>query len=362
MDAHPEASHSDIVDAVKGKSRRWPRLFIAALVVGTVVRLAALTLPGTADMGVWKLWTYGGAVEAPTRLYGIGGSPTEWRVVQWERAAGTVVYPPLALYELAGVGRIYRSLNGGAFPNTDALTVAIKLLIVAMEFGLLWLIFEAVRRTAGIGAATVGCCGLLVEPLDDPGRQHARLSRPAVHASGGRCHRRSRSGVAVRERRARGGCDADQAAGRRPHPGRDAGAAGRWKSACRRSRVSLVRIGRDSRYRGDRRADRCGWRPAEPGARDVAAGASRHAVGQRHEPVVDHRVHPAGDLRRRRHGHLGRHHDADQDPGDQPCDRTGLSESARHRHRADDRALLRGPCGRHDGFEAGCCCRRSARS
>ena len=79
MDAHPEASHSDIVDAVAGKSRRWPRLFLAALVVGTVVRLASLTLPGTADMGVWKLWTYGGAVEAPARLYGIGGSPTEDR-------------------------------------------------------------------------------------------------------------------------------------------------------------------------------------------------------------------------------------------------------------------------------------------
>ena len=108
MDAHPEASRSDIVDGVEGKSRRWPRLFFAALVVGTAVRLASLTLPGTADMGVWKLWTYGGAVEAPTRLYGIGGTPTEWRVVQWERAAGTVVYPPLALYELAGVGRIYR--------------------------------------------------------------------------------------------------------------------------------------------------------------------------------------------------------------------------------------------------------------
>ena len=164
MDAHREASHSDIVEAVEGKSRRWPRVFLAAIVVGTIVRLAALTLPGTADMGVWKLWTYGGAVEAPTRLYGIGGTPTEWRVVQWERAAGTVVYPPLALYELAGVGRIYRSLNGGAFPNTVALTVAIKLLIVAMEFGLLWLIFVAVRRTAGINAARWAAAAYWLNP------------------------------------------------------------------------------------------------------------------------------------------------------------------------------------------------------
>src|SRR4051812_49521140 len=79
MDAHPDPSHTDIVDAVDEKSRRWPRLFLAALVVGTVIRLAGLQLPGTADMGVWKLWTYGAAVEAPTRLYGIGGAPTHGR-------------------------------------------------------------------------------------------------------------------------------------------------------------------------------------------------------------------------------------------------------------------------------------------
>jgi hypothetical protein len=112
-----------------------------------------LTLPGTADMSVWKLWSYGGAMENPARLYGVGGTPTEWRVVQWDRASGTVVYPPLALYELSGVGRIYRSLHGGTFPNAVGLTVAIKLLIVAMEAGMLWLIVVAVRRTVGAGAA-----------------------------------------------------------------------------------------------------------------------------------------------------------------------------------------------------------------
>jgi hypothetical protein len=152
MDAQPDPSHSSTVPA-EGTSRSGQRLFVAALVVGAIIRVAAMMLPGTADMGVWKLWTYAGTVEAPTRLYGMGGTPTEWRVVHWQRGSGTVVYPPLAVYELAGAGRIYRRLNNGAFPDTLGLTIAIKLLIVATEFGLLFLIFHAVRRTAGRGAA-----------------------------------------------------------------------------------------------------------------------------------------------------------------------------------------------------------------
>jgi hypothetical protein len=149
LDASPRETRAP--RAEERGSRRT--LFIAAIVTGTVIRLASLTLPGTADMSVWKLWAYGGAVENPAGLYGIGGTPTEWRVIQWERASGTVVYPPLALYELSVVGRLHRAVSGGTFPNDVGLTVLIKLLIVAMEAGMLALLVSTLRRTVGTAAA-----------------------------------------------------------------------------------------------------------------------------------------------------------------------------------------------------------------
>ena len=144
--------------------RRSRSAFLAALVAGGLIRVAALPLPGTVDMGVWKIWTYNGAVHAPARLYGIGGSPTKWRVLEFNGAAGEVVYPPLALYEIAAVGRLYRTAHAGEFPDTVALTIAIKTLIVASEVGLLSLMFVVVRRQAGLEAATWAAMAYWLNP------------------------------------------------------------------------------------------------------------------------------------------------------------------------------------------------------
>ena len=46
-------------------ARRW---FVTALVAGTVVRLAALPLPGTHDIVAWKIWSYTAANDGVSRL------------------------------------------------------------------------------------------------------------------------------------------------------------------------------------------------------------------------------------------------------------------------------------------------------
>jgi hypothetical protein len=86
-------------------------------------------------------------------MYGVGGSPPEWRTLSFHGADAYATYPPLALDELAVVGRAYRALNRPAFPDTPALTVAIKTPIVLFEVGLLVLIYAVVRRAAGVGSA-----------------------------------------------------------------------------------------------------------------------------------------------------------------------------------------------------------------
>ncbi|MES1254259.1 MAG: hypothetical protein ABUS56_01545, partial [Acidobacteriota bacterium] len=105
------------------------------------MRALVLPLPGTRDVAVWKIWTYYAARHSPTTMYGVGGTPPERRTLEFHGAETTVDYPPLALDELAVVGRVYRALNRPAFPDTPALTIAIKTPIVLFEVGLLVLIY-----------------------------------------------------------------------------------------------------------------------------------------------------------------------------------------------------------------------------
>jgi len=91
-------------------SRTVPsRLFIIVLAVVRVVRLVASPLRGTEDVEVWKLWSYAGG-EDVLGVYGVGGTPPERRLLEFRGRYTTVDYPPVALYEMAIVGTVYRAL------------------------------------------------------------------------------------------------------------------------------------------------------------------------------------------------------------------------------------------------------------
>jgi hypothetical protein len=134
-------------------------LFLAAIALGALLRLAALPLPGTEDVGVWKVWSYNASLDV-TRMYGIGGSPPTREVVRYGRAYTTVDYPPVALYEMGLAGVFYRGLFPG-YPNDWRLTVAVKIPGLLAGAWLAWLLFEAVRAATGeLGvarAATLAC-------------------------------------------------------------------------------------------------------------------------------------------------------------------------------------------------------------
>src|SRR4029077_3006777 len=125
------------------RARRW---FVAALVAGTVVRLAALPLPGTHDIVAWKIWSYNAANEGVSRLYGIGGVPPEHRVIAYLNAETTGNNPPLALMELGWAVRVSRRINRGLCPNTTAVTVAIEGPAAIADRGFAVLLFVVIRR------------------------------------------------------------------------------------------------------------------------------------------------------------------------------------------------------------------------
>lgn len=127
------------------------RRFLAALIIGLLIRVATLPLPGHDDVITWKIWSYA-ASHHVTQMYGVGGTPPARGVVTWGEQWSTVDYPPFFLYEYAIVGRIYRAFFP-SYPDSVALLLAVKLPVLLANCGLTWLFFVVVRRLSGRVAA-----------------------------------------------------------------------------------------------------------------------------------------------------------------------------------------------------------------
>ena len=129
-----------------------PRTCLIALSVATAIRIAALPLPGTEDMGVWKVWSFAASQDL-LGVYGVGGDPPERRILRFGNAYTTVDYPPAAMAELAIVGVVYRAVLP-AYPNDWRLNAAVKLPGFVAGILLTTAIFLGVRHlTADAGAA-----------------------------------------------------------------------------------------------------------------------------------------------------------------------------------------------------------------
>ena len=98
--------------------------FLSILVLATLLRVVSLPLPGTEDVGTWRIWAYSASHDI-TGVYGIGGHPPIRGVLHFGRFYTTVDYPPLALYELALVGKVYRAFDP-AFTDDWHLTAGVK--------------------------------------------------------------------------------------------------------------------------------------------------------------------------------------------------------------------------------------------
>ena len=123
-------------------------LTVCALIAGAAIRIAILPIGAPAVDDSWRAWSYHAATRGPWNLYGPRG-----HTVTFGDIVAPVVYPPLALDELAIVGRAHMAINGGRFENDVALTRSIKGAIVLLDAVLAALIFFAVRRAANTTSA-----------------------------------------------------------------------------------------------------------------------------------------------------------------------------------------------------------------
>jgi hypothetical protein len=123
-------------------------LVAAALIAGVFVRIAILPIGVRPVDDSWRAWSYHAATRGPWNLYGPRG-----HTVRFGDIDAPVVYPPLALDELAIVGRVHMAIHGGQFEDNVALTTTIKGAIVLLDAALSTLIFLTVRRAAGSSRA-----------------------------------------------------------------------------------------------------------------------------------------------------------------------------------------------------------------
>jgi hypothetical protein len=111
-----------------------------------------MPLDGTEDVMVWKTWSYGALHQGVTSLYGVGGNPPIRGLVHWGNRSTTVDYPPVALYELAAVGRVYQ-LFSPQFENTRGLNVAVKIPGLLAEVAVTWLLYALALRRYGLATS-----------------------------------------------------------------------------------------------------------------------------------------------------------------------------------------------------------------
>ena len=130
----------------------FSRRFVAFLFLGIALRVVALPLPGTGDVGVWKAWAYYAAHHGAKTIYGVGSDAPRPNLVRWKEKDWIVEYPPLAMYVFEGAGRLYRSLDR-RMPDGPAFSVAVKLPSLLAEAALVVLIFALARRALDRPAA-----------------------------------------------------------------------------------------------------------------------------------------------------------------------------------------------------------------
>ncbi|HEX6974248.1 MAG TPA: hypothetical protein VF147_07600 [Vicinamibacterales bacterium] len=114
-------------------------------------------------MTVWKTWSFGALDAGITSLYGVGGTPPERGIVRWKHRYTTVDYPPVALYELAAAGAVYRALVPD-YHDSRWLNAAMKLPGLLAEILLALLVWRVWRQKWSERAATYATLAVWLNP------------------------------------------------------------------------------------------------------------------------------------------------------------------------------------------------------
>jgi len=139
------------------------RLLLGGLVAGALLRLVGLPILGTDDIVSWKTWSFAASTDV-TGIYGVGGTPTERRTLHWRGEISTTDYPPLALYELAVVGRVYRTFRP-LYEDSPLLVSLLKLPGILAESLFVFALLRWGRRLFGDDGARWAALAFWLNPV-----------------------------------------------------------------------------------------------------------------------------------------------------------------------------------------------------
>jgi hypothetical protein len=109
------------------------------------------------------VWRYAASQDVAS-FYGVGVSPPTRGILHWGRHYTTVDYPPVALYEMALVGLVYRAIDA-TYADSTALTALLKapgLLAGALLAALLYA--TALRLTGSVSGARWAAIAYWINP------------------------------------------------------------------------------------------------------------------------------------------------------------------------------------------------------
>jgi hypothetical protein len=159
------------------KRRLW---VAAALAAGLLLRAAGIPFAGSLDVPTSKTYAEHSSL---TSLYPGAAAPRTGRA---GRETGAAVDPPLSIYELAAVGRIYRAIEP-AFPDGPARMAALKLPGILAELALVAWLLRKGAAVFGERAATWTAVAFWLNPAVIMngallGYRDAQMAVPAVLA------------------------------------------------------------------------------------------------------------------------------------------------------------------------------------
>ncbi|MDQ2806292.1 MAG: hypothetical protein M3Z04_05145 [Chloroflexota bacterium] len=143
-----------------------PALVVGLLLLGLALRLPGLSLLGTGDVPVWKVWAYTVATHGLAQVYPIAGRRQIPALTlhnldlvrqgvllagnnSYNRVSVPTDYPPAMPAVLGGIGWLYRGLIAPDFADRPAFNVLLKTPLVLADALAAWLLFALVRRRSG---------------------------------------------------------------------------------------------------------------------------------------------------------------------------------------------------------------------
>lgn len=141
---------------------RWRKVLAAAFLLGILLRLAFITLPGTGDMIYFKGWSLAAADFGVVNVYPPFPSEIAYALSRFYHLP--VNYPPITAHYLGVVGEVYRHLPHH-FQTAGLHNALVKAPVIMLEFLAACLLYRFVARKRDVRSGVIAFSCYWLNPV-----------------------------------------------------------------------------------------------------------------------------------------------------------------------------------------------------